>query len=87
MLKGHDVGLEESDDVSPMIDLEQCFQSIAQVDNRAHRRWWVLSNNWGFMRIRCVWRGHGRCHPAKKQPHGGVGRYRVELLKVALNGG
>ncbi len=34
-----------------VIDFEQCFQSIAQVDRRADRRWRRLSNDWGFMRL------------------------------------
>ncbi len=29
-----------------VIELEQCFESIAQVDRRAHISWSSLSNDW-----------------------------------------
>ena len=33
------------------IELEQCFQSVAQVDRRAHDSWRRLSNKWRLRKI------------------------------------
>jgi hypothetical protein len=34
-----------------VIELEQRFQSVAQVDRRAHSSWWSLSNAWRLRKI------------------------------------
>jgi hypothetical protein len=34
-----------------IIELENRFQSVAQVDRRAHGSWRSLSNEWCFMKI------------------------------------
>ncbi len=34
-----------------VIELEQCFESVAQVDRRAHSSWSSLSNEWRLMKI------------------------------------
>jgi hypothetical protein len=33
-----------------VIELEQCFESVAQVDRRAHSSWSSLSNEWRWRR-------------------------------------
>jgi hypothetical protein len=34
-----------------VIELEQCFESVAQVDRRAHSSWSSLSNEWRLRKI------------------------------------
>ena len=34
-----------------VIELEQCFERVAQVDRRAHSRWSSLSNEWSLRKI------------------------------------
>ena len=34
-----------------IIELEQCFESVAQVDRRAHSSWCSLSNEWRLRKI------------------------------------
>ena len=34
-----------------VIELEQYFESVAQVDRRAHSSWSSLSNEWHFRKI------------------------------------
>ena len=34
-----------------VIELEQCFESVAQVDRRAHSSWCSLSNEWRLIKI------------------------------------
>ena len=34
-----------------VIELEQCFESIAQVERRAHSSWCSLSNEWRLRKI------------------------------------
>jgi hypothetical protein len=34
-----------------VIELDQRFHSVVQVDRRAHSRWWSLSNEWYLRKI------------------------------------
>ena len=34
-----------------VIELEQCFESVAQVDRRAHISWSSLSNEWRLRKM------------------------------------
>ena len=48
-----------------VIELEQCFESVAQVDRRAHSSWSSLSNEWRWRKMKRVNRW-----PKKKRASG-----------------
>ena len=47
-----DAKLSQRRAMTLIIELEQCFESIAQVDRRAHSSWCSLSNEWRLRKIK-----------------------------------
>ena len=60
-----------------VIELEQCFESVAQVDRRAHSSWSSLSNEWRWRKMKRVNRW------PKKKRASEDGRTATSLYKSA----
>ncbi len=57
-----------------VIELEQCFENVAQVDRRAHSSWSSLSNEWCWRKMKRVIRW-----PKKKRGASEDGRTETSM--------
>jgi hypothetical protein len=67
-----DATLSQSRVMTLVIELEQRFQNVDQVDRRSQSNWWSLSNEWCFRKIEARKKVTQEEQSFSRQSHGDV---------------